>query len=50
MGRIQYAIRDGRLVLADGCCVTGSDGVEKMFSDRSRKIQSRSLKRQIIMI
>ena len=30
MGRIQYAIKEGRLVLADGCCVTVSDGVEEL--------------------
>lgn len=30
MGTIRYALKDGRFVLADGCCVTGSDGVEEL--------------------
>lgn len=30
MGAIRYAMKDGRFVLADGCRVTGSDGVEEL--------------------
>lgn len=30
MGAIWYAMKDGRFVLADGCRVTGSDGVEEL--------------------
>lgn len=30
MGAIRYTMRDGRFVLADGCCVTGTDGVEEL--------------------
>ena len=30
MGSIRYAMRDGRLVLADGCHVTGSDSIEEL--------------------
>lgn len=30
MGAIRYAMKDGLFVLADDCCVTGSDGVEEL--------------------
>ena len=30
MGVIRYAMRDGQFVLAQGCCVTGADGVEEL--------------------
>ena len=30
MGHIQYALKDGEFVLADGCSITESDGVEEL--------------------